>query len=117
MSIDADNLLRELGSELADRVAADEAALSVLLVDSALAKGWAVSVYDGEETTLRRSRDRAAIFAAMASTDADTLRFHDEAGAYLGWVWLIWGNGCDLFSDWTDNAAINAVVEPIAFSQ
>lgn len=101
---------------LPDYVHDDERRLAEGLIDAALAKGYAVSVFDGMETTVRRSRDRAELLGAMASTDADTLRFHDEAGAYLGWVWLIWGNGCDLFTDWTDKAAVNELVEPLAFA-
>lgn len=100
---------------LPDYVRDEERRLAEALVDSALAKGYAVSVFDGMETTLRRSSDRAAILEAMASTDADTLRFHDAAKGYLGWVRLIWGNGRDLFADWTDLPLVNELVEPLAF--
>lgn len=38
-----------------------------------LAAGYFVSVYDGEEVALRRSRDAKAIFSAMGATDEETL--------------------------------------------
>lgn len=99
---------------LASRVPADEARLVEQLIDAALAKGYAVSVFDGECTAIRRSHDRASILAAMGQTEAETLRFHDAELGYLGWVWLIWGNGMDLFSDWTSVPLIAELVVPLS---
>lgn len=67
-----------------------------------LAAGHHVSVNDGEETTLRLSRDPAAIYAAMFTTDEDRLIANDEHGNRVGWIYFVYGNsGWDTLNDWT----------------
>lgn len=83
------------------------------VVDAFLAANRLVSVFDGEEYPVKRSRDKAAIMEALGSTDADALVVRDADGKRLGQVVLIWGNDIDLVSDWTDAPAINDVLEPI----
>ena len=65
--------------------------------------GCSLSVHDGEERTLSRSTDAAAVFAALGTTDADTLSVH--AGPLgLGSFVLIYGNGPgELIADHSDN--------------
>lgn len=89
-----------------------ERALARTLVRKALARGYTVSVNDGEETVLMQSADERAIIAAMGSTDADTLIFALN-GRRLGWVWLIYGNGEDLISDHTDREEVNSLVNEV----
>lgn len=86
-----------------------EARIAKALVRRALKMGCLITVHDGEEATLKTSQDEKAIFAAMNSTDSDTLIFF-RAGQRIGNVWLIWGNEDDLVSDWSDNAEIDAIV-------
>lgn len=79
--------------------------------------GYSISINDGEETTVKRSQDWAAILAAMATTEEDWLRLHRE-GDRTGWVTLVYGNGIDLISDYTTNleevmAPLNAYVETL----
>jgi len=85
-----------------------ERQIIVALVEDALALGYLLGVNDGEETTLERSSDEAAIFAAMASTDEDRLLFwlpnSPEGAGRDGWVRLIYGNDCDVISDNTTDA-------------
>lgn len=92
-----------------------EAKMARALVRTALAKGYAVSVNDGEETTVTRSTDRDAILAALASTDADCLTIHradfnNASGHHVaGSLYLVWGNepdGSELIADHTDNPAM-----------
>jgi hypothetical protein len=83
------------------------------LIRAALKAGYSVSVYDGEEWPLKRSTSQTEIFAAIASTDCDVLRFRTTAGEVVGSVTLIWGNEDDVISDYSDNAAIEALVKPI----
>ncbi|RWI35531.1 hypothetical protein [Mesorhizobium sp.] len=79
------------------------------LVKDILAAGYALSVYDGEETTLKRSTDATAVLKAMFTTDEDYLMVHDIADGdgfqekNFGYVWLIYGNGHDVISDCTTN--------------
>jgi len=81
------------------------------LVKKALAAGYAVSVYDGGAWPLKRSLSYRAIMAAMFSTDSDVLRFRAGDGQSLGTVLLIYGNGEDVISDHSDNAAMRDLVE------
>lgn len=82
-------------------------------VDAMLAAGWSLSVFDGEEYTVRHSRDRAQVLGALATTSDDRLFASQPDGARVGFVWLVWGNGCDLLSDWSDVQPIAAMLEPV----
>ena len=75
---------------------ADDFALVSALVDAALAKGYSVSIYDGEAWTVKRSTDRAELMAAIGTTDMDTLRIRKACGAAVGSVLTVYGNG-----DWS----------------
>jgi hypothetical protein len=81
------------------------------LVRKALAAGYMVSVYDGEEYAVKRSTKFTKIVEALASTSDDVLVLRTADGTKVGSVWLIWGNGEDLISDYTDNEATNALVK------
>ncbi len=69
------------------------------LIRAAHKQGWTISVHDGEEWALKRSRDLAAVRAALASTDSDNVVFRDVNGEPMGSVLLIWGNDEDVISD------------------
>lgn len=79
------------------------------LIRDILAAGCAISVYDGEEYTVTRSRDAAVIIGACATTDETTLTIGNDAGVRIGSIWLVHGNGPDVISDYTDSAAIHAM--------
>lgn len=82
------------------------------LVRAAIAAGYTVSVYDGEEYTVKRSQNEAAILEALASTEEDTLVIRDSAGERIGALVLIWGNdqtGEELIADYTDKPEIEAL--------
>lgn len=84
-----------------------EARIAKRLVADALAAGWSISVHDGEEWAIKQSTDKAAIYAAMCSTEMDTLRFRKD-GEPIGSVTLIYGNGEDLVSDSGDGDELQA---------
>ncbi len=70
------------------------------LLSRASAKGWAVSIYDGEAWTVKKAKPiYFDLWDKLATTDSDTLRFRDAAGNNVGSVVLIWGNCEDLISD------------------
>ena len=76
------------------------------IIAAAFQRGYTISVFDGEEWTLRRSTKRTAIEAALASTGEDSLRLRDKDGADVGTIYLVWGNdpeGDELIADYTDN--------------
>lgn len=81
------------------------------LVCDLLAAGFALTVDDGEEKTIKRSTDAAAIFKALSSTEMDRLYVSKGAVNYDGWVLLVWGNDTDVISDYTTN--LQAIMEPV----
>jgi hypothetical protein len=87
-----------------------EAAAVRLLIDHALAQDWTVSVNDGEEWTVKKSRDRDEILAALATTGEDILKFRDSEGKALGTMWLIYQGGDnpgdEVVNDYTSNEAM-----------
>ena len=81
---------------------------------SILSAGYAISVNDSEETTLKRSTDLKAILSACFTTDEDFLLVHGRINEqsskkhwspnHFGWVRFIYGNsGLDVVNDYTTN--------------
>lgn len=54
------------------------------LIDYALDFGFTISVWDGEEWQVKRSRDRAAIIEAVESVEEAKLRIRDLADEVVG---------------------------------
>jgi len=82
------------------------------LVNAILAAGHLVSVNDGEEWTVLKSRSTTEIIDALASTGEDYIRVRHSDGGVVGTFCLIWGNdptGEELITDHTDNAEMNAL--------
>ncbi len=80
-----------------------ERRIASVLIRDALAAGYTISVYDGEETTLKQSTSRKDILAAMFSVDEEFLFFYKD-GKRVGWVQFVLGNsGWDVISDYTTN--------------
>ena len=72
------------------------------IVDTALAKGYRVSVYDGEAYPIKQSTDRTAILKELFACDDEWLIIRDEHKAKIGTVTLIYGNdGWDVVSDYS----------------
>ncbi len=88
---------------LTDSDSVIERVIAKRLVTDLIRAGYTLSVNDGEETTLARSTDRRAVFAALATTGEDYLYAHTDPDSVFGWVRLIWGNGPDLISDYSVN--------------
>lgn len=80
------------------------------IVRRAISKGYTVSVNDDAaghgEWVVKRSRNSAEIFEALATTGGDLLKLRDANGDSLGFISLIYGNGEDVVSDCTDSRAI-----------
>ncbi len=82
------------------------------IVGRALAKGYTVSVYDGEEFPVKRSTNRAVIRDALASTDEDILVIRESDGTRVGNILLVWGNSPEeVAADYSDFPAIREIVE------
>lgn len=82
---------------------------AAILVRICLDKGYYISVSDGEEWVVRRSKAFDEIIDALGSTDSDVLSLYDsdlhiEGHANKGWFQLIYGNRPDeLVSDYLAN--------------
>jgi hypothetical protein len=82
------------------------------IIDRALAKGWLISVNDGEEWVVKKSVKRKQIMDALQSTDSDTLMIRKPDGTKVGTIFLVWGNSPEeVVCDNSDNAEINALVD------
>lgn len=79
-----------------------ERQIIVTLVESLLAAHYLVGVNDGEEEVLKPCSDAARIYTVMSTTDEDYLLTEKE-GERDGWIRLIYGNHCDVISDYTTN--------------
>lgn len=87
-----------------------ERAIIGQIITDALARNYAVSVYDGEEWTINTSTHRPTIEQAIGTTDTTTLRFRalnkldptNGKPVVVGSVFLVHGNGADVISDHTD---------------
>ena len=78
------------------------------VIDDALAAGYTIDVFDGEEFPLKNSTDAEQILAAMFSTDDDRLFLN--RGGKTAWVWFIYGNsGWDVISDY--NVSLEEVLK------
>lgn len=86
-----------------------ERAAAENLIKLILHRGFAVSVWDGEDMVVRRSRDLREILEGLATTEDDILCLFPplksdpsrSATKSVGNIRLIWGNsGEDLMADW-----------------
>lgn len=107
-AVNADLVVRKLPCDISDEL---ERAIAAQIVADALARGWSLSVRDSFDNegkiTVACSTDPAEIMGALASTEGDTIIAHDVNGR-VGSVTLIYGNGCDVIHDSTDNPATAA---------
>lgn len=70
------------------------------VVAELLSQGCELSVYDGEEWTLRKSPHIFEIMAALHTTDADQLRVYHPSFDKAGWISFVYGNeGHEVVSD------------------
>lgn len=76
------------------------------IVKDAIAAGLRVSVHDGEEYVICRSKSVDKVMALLMATDEERLFFSAEDGKRMGWVYLVYGNdGWDVVNDYTTNLA------------
>lgn len=96
-----------------------EKAVVAKMVKAGLGKGWAISVYDGEETVVRKSTDFNIIWPALFSTETDSLIFWAGDGKErVGSIWLIYGNapdGSEVVADWSSNPATEGLLKEIGY--
>jgi len=90
----------------------DERQVAEKLVNMVLAKGYTISIFDGEEYRVSVCADRESILRFLQSTDEERLTIWFQ-GKRLGFVWLVWGNSPDeLIADYSgeETGAIGLLV-------
>lgn len=108
----------ELAAEVAsykalDRRIAGEKAVVRAAVRNAIKLGHAVSVFDGEEWSVKRSTNEREVMAEIYATDMETLAFRKSDGELVGKVWLVYGNSAsEVMSDWSDSEAMDTILAP-----
>ncbi len=93
-------------NDLSNYATKGEATVARRLVKAMLARELSVSVNDGEEWTVKKSRVYREIIDALCSTGEDYLRIYAPTGDCLGAFYLVWGNaedGSELISDYSAN--------------
>ena len=67
------------------------------IIHAAIKRGYSLSVYDGEEWTVKHSKDAQEIASALGSTGEDSLAVHaaehEGTTKRIGAYWLIYNNG------------------------
>lgn len=95
-----------------------EKAMAEALIDALLTRDYRVSIWDGEEWAIKKSRSREDILNSMFSTDSDTVCYGNSK-YHSGEFNLVYGNsGWDLVSDHTSNTVCDEiwanVITPLA---
>lgn len=87
-----------------------ELAVISKLIVAAKAKGFTLSVFDGEEFAVKRSQDEKLILEAVESVDESSILVRDKDGVKLGSILIILGNaadGSEVIADNSDNDVLN----------
>lgn len=82
------------------------------IVDRALAKGYMISVFDGEEWAVVKSRDKDRILAETAATDVTQYKIRNAEGENLGSIIFVHGNDEDVIHDYSDTPEIWELLPP-----
>ena len=79
-----------------------EKGIAKRVVRAAIEAGFTVSLYDGGEWTVKRSRKLSEVVGAMFTVDEERLDIRNAEGGLIGNVWFVYGNdGFDALSDYT----------------
>ena len=80
-----------------------------------LAKGYSITVNDGEDDVVSRSKSMTDIRSALYSTDEDYLYVYgDDSKHQLGCIYLVYGNmadGSEVVCDHSTTLAITEIME------
>lgn len=79
-----------------------EKGIAKRVVRAAIEAGFTVSLHDGGEYTVKRSRKLSEVVGAMFTVDEESLEIRDSEGGLIGTVWFVYGNdGFDAINDYT----------------
>lgn len=95
-----------------------ERRIVTFMIEDAIKQGFALSVFNGEEVTVKKSTNATELWEACRTVDEETIFFHKD-DVLVGGVNLVYGNdGWDVISDYTVKledvlAATNRVVDEV----
>jgi hypothetical protein len=79
-----------------------ERGIAKRVVRSAIEAGFTVSLYDGGDWPVKRSRKLSEVVGAMFTVDEESLEIRNVEGGLIGTVWMVYGNdGFDAINDFT----------------
>jgi len=96
-----------------------ERRMASALVKACLRRGFSVTIDNGEDKPIKKSRNYRAIMNEMWQTDEEHVVIFDAEGKRRGWFFLVYGNdGYDLVADYgiteATDAIWNEVISPLA---
>lgn len=83
------------------------------LIEIILKRGYGIGVFDGEEHTIKNSKNPEKIFEALDTTGEDELVIRKD-GKWAGSFVLIYCNaedGSEVISDYVDNEVCNEIYQ------
>lgn len=97
--------------KLLARIANEQKAVKKV-VESAIRLGYMVSLFDGEEWSVKRSTDKKLIMANVYATDMDKIQFRNKVtGESVGFVLFIYGNcASEVINDHTDTDEVATIL-------
>lgn len=105
---------------LEERIAVEKQ-IATKIVDDALGLGLLISVNNGgEEDEICLASDRESILENMFAADSETLSFYqkqtDKMPPFkdIGWVFLVYGNGCDVICDCLETSEMEPILKGAA---
>jgi hypothetical protein len=69
-----------------------EKGIAKRVVRAAIAAGYTVSLWDGGDWTVKRSRKLSEVVGAMFTVDEERLDIRNSEGGLIGNVWFVYGN-------------------------
>lgn len=92
-----------------------EVAKARSIVKAAIAQGFAVSLSNGEEYTVKRSLNLDDFKGELGTTGIDILLLRDAAtDLKIGYIWLVYGNGSEeLISDYSCNPVLEQFIAQV----
>lgn len=82
------------------------------LVSEILVKGFTISIDNGgDEFEIEKCHDEKTVLANCALCDEDTIYFFNSVGKNLGCIYIIYGEGDTIITDYSDNDLTNEIVD------
>lgn len=108
---------REVLPEIKARILVERAIIRKFC-ELVIAKGCALTIDDGEDISVRKSKDIDFLMANVCACDEEWLRVHNPAGIYIGAVWFVYGNDgwdvvCDYHTSLDTHPALTGVMDEV----